>query len=53
MTMKCVNGIHLDRLRATRDLIEADADGPLANPNMSRLFEIRLDAGRIATKIGK
>lgn len=32
MTMKCVNGIDLDRLRATRDLIEADADGPLANP---------------------
>lgn len=32
MTMKCVNGIDLDRLRATRDLIEADADGFLANP---------------------
>lgn len=32
MTAKCVNGIDLDRLRTTRDLIEADADGPLANP---------------------
>jgi uncharacterized OsmC-like protein len=32
MTMKCVNGIDLDRLRATRDLIEADADGPFAHP---------------------
>jgi organic hydroperoxide reductase OsmC/OhrA len=32
MTMKCVNGIDLDRLHATRDLIEADADGPSANP---------------------
>jgi uncharacterized OsmC-like protein len=32
MTMKYVNGIDVDRLRATKDLIEADADGPLANP---------------------
>jgi uncharacterized OsmC-like protein len=32
MTMKCVNGIDVDRLRVTRDLIEADADGPLAQP---------------------
>ena len=32
MTMKCVNGIDLDRLRATQDLIQADADGFLANP---------------------
>lgn len=29
---KCVNGVDLDRLRATRDLIEADADGPFAHP---------------------
>lgn len=32
MTAKYVNGIDLDKLRTTRDLIEADADGPLANP---------------------
>jgi uncharacterized OsmC-like protein len=32
MTAKCVNGVDLDRLRATQDLIEADAQGPLANP---------------------
>jgi uncharacterized OsmC-like protein len=32
MKMKCVNGIDLDKLRATRDLIEADADGPFAHP---------------------
>ncbi len=32
MTMKCVNGIDLDRLRATQDLIETDADGPLSKP---------------------
>jgi putative flavoprotein involved in K+ transport len=56
MTMNCVNGIDVDRLRATRDLIEADAPRlyiigyfvPL-----SYLREIRLDAGRIARKIGK
>ena len=30
--MKCVNGIDVDRLRATRDLIEVDADGLFANP---------------------
>ena len=32
MTMKCLNGIDVDRLRATRDRIEADADGPFAHP---------------------
>lgn len=32
MTMKCVNGIDVERLRATRDRIEADAEGPLARP---------------------
>ncbi|WP_052494073.1 OsmC family protein [Nitrosospira sp. NpAV] len=32
MTMKRVNGIDLDRLHATRDLIQADADGFLATP---------------------
>jgi uncharacterized OsmC-like protein len=32
MKMKSVNGIDLDKLRATRDLIEADADGPFAHP---------------------
>lgn len=32
MTMKCVNGIDLDRLRAMRDLIQADANGFLATP---------------------
>jgi hypothetical protein len=31
MTAKCVNGIDLDRLRALRDLIETDAEGPLAS----------------------
>lgn len=30
--MKCVNGIDVDRLRATRDRIKADADGPFAHP---------------------
>jgi uncharacterized OsmC-like protein len=32
MTMKCVNGIDVDRLRSTRDRIEADADGSFAHP---------------------
>jgi hypothetical protein len=54
MTMKCVNGIDVHRLRATRDLIEADADGighfvPLSG----YLREIRLGAGRIARKLRK
>lgn len=30
--MKCLNGIDVDRLRATRDRIGADAHGPFANP---------------------
>ncbi len=30
--MKCVNGIDLDKLRATRDRIAAEADGPFAHP---------------------
>ncbi|PTR10570.1 putative OsmC-like protein [Nitrosospira sp. Nsp5] len=30
--MKYVNGIDLDRLRTTQDLIETDADGPLSKP---------------------
>jgi uncharacterized OsmC-like protein len=32
MTMKCVNGIDLDRLRTMQDLIETDANGPLSRP---------------------
>ena len=32
MTTKCMNGIDVDRLRATRDRIKADADGPFAHP---------------------
>jgi uncharacterized OsmC-like protein len=32
MTMESVNGIDIGKLRVTRDLIEADADGSLANP---------------------
>lgn len=32
MTIKCVNGIDLDRLRVTQHLIETDADGPFAHP---------------------
>lgn len=30
--MKCVNGIDVGKLGATRDRIEADADGPFPNP---------------------
>lgn len=33
MTMKCLNGIDLDKLQVTRRLIEADASGSLANPH--------------------
>jgi uncharacterized OsmC-like protein len=32
MTVKCLNGIDVHRLRTTRDRIEADADGPFAHP---------------------
>jgi uncharacterized OsmC-like protein len=32
MTMKCVNGIDIDKLQATQDLIETDADGLLSRP---------------------
>jgi uncharacterized OsmC-like protein len=32
MTMKCVNGLDLDRLRTTQDLIETDTDGALSRP---------------------
>jgi hypothetical protein len=32
MTMKCVNGIDFDRLRATHNLIEADTVGFIAKP---------------------
>ena len=32
MTMNCVNGIDVDRLQTTRDLIQADRDGLIARP---------------------